>query len=359
MRRRRSRRRVRPASSLTIIIAVGALAIAAAVSVGMALEDDGRHRGAYLIGAWTFGDRASLARAVEAGAVDEVSVDWLQSQPDGSVRAPQLNSGFIDLAREAECRVFVTLTDYNQERHTFDATISAAILRTEETRLRHAEAVAAWCRTNGVDGVDVDWEAVKGAQRDAFTAFIEALARRLHADGRLIAVDVYPKVREPGDWDGPEGQDWRRLGRTVDQFRIMTYNYSGSWSGPGPLSPPDWMDRVLDFAETQVPPEKIVMGLGFYGRDWAGSPTTDLVWNDIAGLRATYDPREKRTASGELRLDYRRNGQKRAAYFPDAAAIRAKLGMMLADHPRIQGVYAWCMGQEDPLVWQELQNALR
>ncbi|HEX5642675.1 MAG TPA: glycosyl hydrolase family 18 protein, partial [Thermoleophilia bacterium] len=270
--RRRARRPRRRLPALVVIVAVGFVAVAAALALATALDDDRPH-GPYLIGAWTFGDRGSLERAVDAGALDEVSADWLQSRADGTVVAPRLDTGFIEAARDRDCRVFVTLTDYDQAEHTFDPSISAAILRTAATRRRHAAAVAAWCREYDVAGVDVDWEAVKGSRRDAFSAFVEELAARLHADDRLIAVDVYPKLREPGGWDGPRGQDWERLGRAVDQFRVMTYNYSGSWSGPGPLSPPEWMDRVIGFAETQVAPRRIVMGLGFYGREWRGSAT--------------------------------------------------------------------------------------
>lgn len=326
-------------------------------ALASALDDDRPH-GPYLIGAWTFGDRASLDAAVKAGALDEVSVDWLQSRADGSVAAPRLDTDFIAEAKRKDCRVFVTLTDYDEAQHTFDPAISAGILRTAETRGRHARVVAEWCRRYDVAGVDVDWEAVKGARRDAYSAFVEELAKRLHADDRLIAVDVYPKMKEPGDWDGPRGQDWERLGRAVDQFRVMTYNYSGSWSGPGPLSPPEWMDRVISFAETQVPPRRVVMGLGFYGRDWRGSTTTDLIWDDVVAIRASRDPRELRTASRELLLEYRIEGARHQAFFPDATAILAKVRMLLADHPHIRGVYAWQMGQEDPRVWRELRKAL-
>jgi len=353
--RRRPRRRRLPA--LLVIVAAGLLAVAVAFALASALDDDRPH-GPYLIGAWTFGDRASLETAVEAGAIDEVSVDWLQSRADGSVTAPRLDEGFIAEAKRRDCRVFVTLTDYDETRHTFDPAISAAILGTPETRGRHAQMVADWCRRYDVAGVDVDWEAVKGSRRDAFSAFVEELADRLHADDRLIAVDVYPKVKEPGSWDGPRGQDWARLGRAVDQFRVMTYNYSGSWSGPGPLSPPDWMDRVLDFAETQVAPRRIVMGLGFYGRDWQGSTTTDLTWDGIQAIREAYDPKEFRTASRELLLEYRSDGARHQAFFPDAAAIRAKVRMLLTRHPHLRGVYAWQMGQEDPRVWRELARLL-
>jgi len=321
-------------------------------------REDERPHGPYLIGAWTFGDRGSLERAVDAGAIDEVSVDWLQSRADGSVEAPKADASFIAEARKQDCRVIVTLTDYNEAIPQFDPAIPAAILATAETRRRHVAAVADWCRDNDVDGVDVDWEALTAEQRNGYATFVEELARRLHRDGRLIAVDVYPKTREPGGWDGPRAQDWRRLGRAVDQFRVMTYNYSGSWSGPGPLSPPEWMDRVLDFAETQVKPRKIVMGVGFYGRDWRGAQTTDLVWADVGRIRSADKPRASRGPSAELMLSYSRDGARHTAFFPDAKAIDAKLLMLLEQHPHIRGVYCWIMGQEDPAAWKVLRKRL-
>ena len=356
--RRRERRPRRRLPALAIIIVAGVVAVAAAFALASALDDDSPS-GPYLIGAWTFGDSASLTTAVKAGALDEVSVDWLQSRADGSVVAPRLDPAFIAEAKHEDCRVFATLTDYNEAIHTFDRSIPAAILATPASRRRHAAAVAAWCKANDLAGVDVDWEALKASDRDAFSAFVEELARRLHDDGRLIAVDVVPKLQEPGSWDTPRAQDWARLGRAVDQFRVMTYNYSGSWSGPGPLSPPDWMDRVLSYAESQVPARRIVMGLGFYGRDWQGSTTRDLVWSDVQAIRAGYSPKELRTGSQELYLAYHKDGAVHEAYFPDATAIRAKVEMMLSRHPHLRGVYAWEMGQEDPRAWHELARALR
>ena len=118
------------------------------------------------------------------------------------------------------------------------------------------------------------------------------------------------------------------------------------------------MDRVISFAETQVAPRRIVMGLGFYGRDWQGSRTTDLLWDDATAIRANLQPHETRTPSGELYLAYTKDGAAHQAFFPDGLAIRAKLRMMISRHPHIRGVYAWEMGQEDPRVWPELRRAL-
>jgi spore germination protein len=352
---RKSHRRRLPV--LIILLVAGIVAVVAAFALASALDDD-RPQGPYLIGAWTFGDGASLATAVKAGALDEVSVDWLQSRADGSVVAPRLDAAFLAQARRAGCRVFATLTDYDETTHTFERSIPAAILATPQSSRRHAAAVAAWCKAHDLAGVDVDWEALQASDRDAFSAFVEELARRLHDDGRLVAVDVVPKFREPGSWGTPQAQDWARLGRAVDQFRVMTYNFSGSWSGPGPLSPPDWMDRVLTYAESQVPARRIVMGIGFYGRDWVGSTTRDLVWSDVQAIRAADHPKEMRTGSGELYLVYHKGGAVHEAYFPDAAAIQEKAAMLLSRHPHLGGVYAWTMGQEDPRAWRALARVL-
>ena len=358
-RRSRRRRRRRRPPALLIIVLVGLAALTAAFLAARARETSPSPRGPYLIGAWTFGDTASLERALNAGALDEVSCDWLQSRADGGVIAPRLVPGFAANARDAGCRAFVTLTDYDQTSQRFDPAIAAAILSSATSRESHARTVVAWVRANHFDGVDVDWEAVKAGQRDEYSAFVRTLARHAHAEDLLVGVDVYPKTSEPGGWDGPRSQDWKQLGEAVDQFRIMTYNYSGSWSGPGPLSPPLWMDRVLTFAEAHVEPRKIVMGVGLYGRAWREGQTTDLLWRDMQRIISEEAPRRSRGASSELTLHYTRDGATHIAFFPDERAMRAKLAMLLERHPEIGGIYCWLMGQEDPAVWPLIAARLR
>jgi spore germination protein len=356
--RRRRKRALAPA--LVVILVIGIAAVAGAFLLARAADEpkeEGPH-GPYLVGAWTFGDSGALTRAVAAGALDEVSVDWLQSRSDGSVAAPRFDGEFLDLARDKGCTVSVTLTDYDETKGTFDSSIARAILASPETRRTHAQAVADWCRATKVDGVDLDWEALQASNRDEFTAFVRQLKTRLHKDGRFLAVDVVPKTYEPGGWSTPQAQDWKDLGRIADQVRVMTYNYSGSWSGPGPLSPPAWMDAVLTFAESQIPPRKIVMGLGFYGRDWKGAQTTDLVWDDVRATRVAHAPKTFRGPTEELTLTYQADGHAHTAFFPDARAVDAKLRMMLREHPRIHGVFCWMLGQEQPSVWTVLQKRL-
>ncbi len=127
---RRHTRRPRRHSALLLIVLSGLVAIAVAFALASALDDD-RPRGPYLIGAWTFGDRASLDAAVKAGAIDEVSADWLQSRADGSVAAPTPGHRLHrrgQARRTAACSSRSPTTTRASTR--FDPAISAAVLTT-------------------------------------------------------------------------------------------------------------------------------------------------------------------------------------------------------------------------------------
>src|SRR5207248_9670661 len=67
-------------------------------------------------------------------------------------------------------------------------------------------------------------------------------------------------------WAG--AYDYAALGGQADLITIMAYDWRGAWSGPGPVAPYDWVEQVLAFATSQIPAEKVLLGLAFYGYDW-------------------------------------------------------------------------------------------
>ncbi len=123
----------------------------------------------------------------------------------------------------------------------------------------------------GFDGIDMDWESMKAADRGRFTGFIQQLATALHARHKLLSIAVYPKVSEPGSYDAQQAQDYAKLGAAVDEFKVMTYAFSGGWSKPGPQMPLYWAKQVLAFARSKVAARKVYMGMPFFGFDWKGS----------------------------------------------------------------------------------------
>ena len=207
----------------------------------------------------------------------------------------------------------------------------------------------------GYDGIDLDYENLSSSDRGRFSTFVRQLADALHAQGKLLTVNVYAKTSEPGTWDGPMSQDWTVIGAKADQVRIMTYEYHWSTSGPGPISPIDWVGQVMSFARTVIPAAKIMQGVPLYGYDWVGQSGAPLVWEEAVSLAARHSVTLNWDAnSASPWFQYQFNKTQHTVWFENAASVNAKLD--LTTSYGVGGVTLWRLGGEDPGVWQALRS---
>lgn len=56
--------------------------------------------------------------------------------------------------------------------------------------------------------------------------------------------------------------------RAIDEFQLMTYDFSWAGSAPGPSTPIWWLERVLEHAKNSLPIENTWIGNAGYGRRW-------------------------------------------------------------------------------------------
>ncbi|MBB6285166.1 glycosyl hydrolase family 18 protein [Geobacillus subterraneus] len=56
--------------------------------------------------------------------------------------------------------------------------------------------------------------------------------------------------------------------QAIDEFQIMSYDFSHNNSAPGPSTPLWWLEQVLDHVRNVLPPEKVYVGTAAYGRRW-------------------------------------------------------------------------------------------
>lgn len=310
--------------------------------------------------AWTPGSVDSLAAAAAASAVDEIGFDWYHTQADGSVTAEHEDPELVAAAREHELNLFATVTNTPGAHAAFDREIAAGVLTSPERRDRFVSACVDLVKTMGYDGIDLDWEDLRPADRDGFSLLIEKLAKALHAEGRFLSIAVMPKTSEPGEWDNQRYADWPRLGKAIDSFKIMTYSFSGPWGGPGPQTPLRWADKVLRLAERTVPPEKVSMGVPFFGFDWHGDSCAAVSAHRGAGLVETHGAHVTREPSSkEATMTFNEGGETHHVIFQDEAALAAKLQVVRRRHPEIAGISIWVMGQEIPAFWPLITRKLR
>src|SRR5207249_820865 len=113
------------------------------------------------------------------------------------------------------------------------------------------------------------------------------------------------------------------LGKVADRFKLMTYDYSGAWSGPGPIGPLFWAKKCVAFAEKQgVAKHKIFLGIPFYGRDWGGGSVHSVTAPEAAkrALHAISGVHFD-APSGEAHFQYVSGGATHTVWFSSAKSI--------------------------------------
>ena len=65
-----------------------------------------------------------------------------------------------------------------------------------------------------------------------------------------------------------ESHDYKRLGEVANYVLLMTYEWGYTYGPPMAVAPVNKVREVLDYAITEIPAEKIFMGIPNYGYDW-------------------------------------------------------------------------------------------
>jgi len=280
-----------------------------------------------------------------ANSLQSVTIDWIHCTSQGVVaRQPHPTASekadLLSVARKNGVKVYALAANDGFKPDGVEVAMASP-----QAMKAHADALAKIALEEGVDGIDLDYESLKGSDRQSFTKLVQMIADALHAKKLKLVMAVHAKESEPGNWDGPQAQDYAALGKAADSIRVMTYDFHWETSEAGPISPPDWVERVMTFAATQIPPKKLEVGIAGYGYDWLAKKADGVDWTQWSGLVTAYGSAKRDPASQELVLSH----NNRTAYFVDGEAARSKIA--IAKKLGLNGLALWRLGSEDPGFW--------
>ncbi|BAL99366.1 glycosyl hydrolase family 18 protein [Caldilinea aerophila] len=284
-----------------------------------------------------------------ADLIREVNFFWYELGRDGQISGGVKSQPALERARALGMRVVPSIVNRGFSR---EAVLSA--IGTPEARSDHIATIVELVEHNSFDGIDIDYESLAAEDRELFTRFIEELAAALHVRKKTLSIAVHAKTDDVGSWGGPAAQDWLRLGAAADRFKIMTYDYHHAASQAGPIAPLFWIDAVLRYAATVVPPHKTYVGIHFYGYEWVGSSGRGIEWRQAVKTAQMYNTAIQRDESGEAWFRY--DADRYTVYFADAENLRVKLPAISAAHPDLAGIAIWRLGGEDPENWQAIRE---
>lgn len=228
---------------------------------------------------------------------------------------------------------------------------------------RLIDGLLAVIEEKGYRGLDVDFEFVYSTDAEAYARFIARLRETLSPLGLPVIVALAPKTyaNQPGLLY--EGHNYRLLSQAADYVLLMTYEWGYTYGPPMAVAPIRNVRQVLDYALTEMPPEKIYLGIPNYGYDWplpfqrgvtkatsiSNQYAVELAARHYAAIR--FD--ENAQAPWFRYVD--ESGREHEVWFEDARSIRAKLA--LTQEYGLHGVGYWNLMRPFPQNWLVL-NAL-
>jgi spore germination protein YaaH len=322
---------------------------------------------------WDIPDGLEAVRS-RPNTFDSISPVWYFVNSDGSLAPVNFVNGPSQRALFSEYNIKVI-----PAIQEFDAENLYKVLNSPENMQRHIDAILDEVVSLGFDGIDLDYESTYLKDKHLFFEFLEKLSSRLRAENKELIFTVLPK------WgidllNGPKTliqtrrvQDYKRIADLVDEFRIMSYEYSypGSLKA-GPIAPLEWMEEVIQYTIQQgVPREKIMLGVHNYVYDWPERELLDKVVTtepfldfttpamptlepanvfsliSINSVKESPFTEEFNEEWGEMILRYNYEGKDRIVAYMTNRSI--ELRKQLAAEYGLKGIAIWKIGDEGNL----------
>ena len=235
------------------------------------------------------------------------------------------------------------------------------VLSSPEIRERVITNMQQIMEEKGYRGVNIDFENVLPADREFYNQFLQETVDRLRPRGYFVSTAVAPKVSGTQAGLLYEAHDYEAHGRIVDFVVLMTYEWGYRLGPPQAISPINQMRRVVEYARSVMPAEKIFLGFQIYARDW--------LLPHVKGQEAeTFSPQEaiNRALKYGASIQYNsltqspffrytdEQGRGHEVWFEDARSAQAKFN--LAKEFNLRGISYWALGYPYPQNWALLRD---
>ncbi len=216
-------------------------------------------------------------------------------------------------------------------------------------------------KLKGYEGLNIDFENVLPEDRIAYNNFLRSTVEKLHREGYFVSTALAPKISKEQKGLLYEAHDYEEHGKIADFVILMTYEWGYRTGPPQAISPINEMRKVLNYAITAIPRNKILMGFQIYARDWV-IPHRDGQVAETLSMQGAIARAVKYNVV--IRYDYvsqspfyhytDEEGKAHEVWFEDARSAQSKFD--LVKEYDLRGISYWTLGYPFPQNWVLLED---
>lgn len=279
--------------------------------------------------------------------------------PDGSLKTIN-DEELIAIAKNNGVLPVMVVTNIGDE-NKFNSDLAHTILNDESIQNTLIDNIINTMTSKGYEGLNIDFEYVYQEDEDAYMNFLRKVRDEIKKQDFILAVAVAPKYSDDQQGLLYEAHDYQRIGQIADLVILMTYEWGYSGGPAMAIAPIDSVMRVLDYAITRIPLNKILLGIPNYGYDWtlpyiegtlatsvSNPGSVDIARNYYQSINYEYEDQAPYFNYHDENLI------QHEVWFDDARSIKAKLELVLKYN--LEGVSYWTINRPFPQNYHILKS---
>lgn len=250
----------------------------------------------------------------------------------------------------------VTAMDYNGN---FSGDTAARIMTDPLLSEIATDNIARTLYAKGYGGVDLDFEFIPLSGGSIYADFVNLLRSKIAPSPVFVALAPKTYAAQPGLLY--EAHDYPSIGAAADKVLLMTYEWGYAYGQPQAVAPIGNVSRVLNYALSEIPAQKIMLGYPNYGYDWTlpyrqGTRAVTIGNEEAIAIAQRYGAEIQYSDQSASPYFYYtdENGRSHVVWFEDARSTRAKCELIASNS--LYGMGVWNIMRYFAQLWTVLSQ---
>lgn len=235
-------------------------------------------------------------------------------------------------------RYITVVNDLQLEDGTFslkDTDLLKRLFATPRSQAAHIEALLALTLEGGYDGLELDYEAIKGDEElwTMYSGFLAQLQEKMVENNLLLRVVLEPFLPY-ATVEFPSGIE----------YVVMCYNLYGGHSGPGPKADKAFLNQVVEHVKTL--PGDTIYALATGGYDWDETEKATALTESkaVALSRQTGAQTYRDDQSGCMTFTYQGDSGNHQVWYADSQTLTLWIDTLNQATGRQPDIALWRIG---------------